>query len=316
MCIKKIILILLAFWGSCTITIGQQDFQYTQFMFNKMSFNPAYAGTKGFLCLSAIYRKQWFGIVRAPQTATFNAHAAIAKKRVGLGLSVSYDQIGFSDRIGIETNYSYIIPFKNKSFLSIGLRGGLYYNQIRWDQAELIDQDDASIPVTASSLIVPNFGAGLYYQSKSWYIGLSVPHLFVNQGDFNIGSSTGVVEPDFTQHYYAMGGFIFDLSKGVQIQQNLLLKYVVNAPLSIDLNLSFVFVQRVLLGVTYRVGASIDALLQWQISPQFRIAAAYDFSVTPLQRYNSGSIEAMISYHFIKNTGKRGEYKLGNQRFF
>ncbi len=302
--------------GSWSVATAQQDFQYTQFMFNKMSFNPAYAGTKGNLFLSAIYRKQWFGIDRAPQTATLNAHGAIAKKRVGLGLSISYDQIGFSDRIGIETNYSYIIPFKNQSFLSLGLRGGVYYSQIRWDEADLIDQDDASIPMAASSLIVPNFGAGIYYQSKRWYAGLSVPHLFVNEGDFNISGSNGVVEPDFTQHFYGMGGFMFDLAEGVQIQQNLLLKYVINAPLSVDLNVSFVFVQSVLLGVTYRVGDSVDALLQWQISPQLRIAAAYDFSITQLQRYNSGSIEAMVSYYFIKNTGNKGDYELGNERFF
>lgn len=313
---KKIILLLGFLWGSCSIVLAQQDFQYTQFMFNKMSFNPAYAGTKGNLYLSAIYRKQWFGIERAPQTAIFNAHGAVAKKRIGLGLSVSYDQIGFSDRIGIETNYSYIIPFKNSSFLSLGLRGGMYYSQIRWDEAELIDQDDLSIPMAATSMIVPNFGAGIYYQSKSWYAGFSVPHLFVNQGDFNITASNGVVEPDFTQHFYAMGGFIFDLTEKVQMQQNLLLKYVVNAPLSMDINISFVFVERVLLGVTYRVGDSVDALLQWQISPQLRIAAAYDFSITQLQRYNSGSIEAMVSYYFVKDTGKAGEFELGNERFF
>jgi type IX secretion system PorP/SprF family membrane protein len=313
---KKIIGLFLLVLGIWTGAIAQQDFQYTQFMFNKMSFNPAYAGTKGHWLLSAIYRKQWFGIDRAPQTATFNAHGAIAKKRVGLGLSINYDQIGFSDRVGIETNYSYIIPFKNDSFLSFGLRGGVYYRQIRWDEADLIDQDDAAIPMAATSLIVPNFGAGIYYQSKSWYIGLSAPHLFVNQGDFNIASSSGVVEPDFTQHFYAMGGFMFGLTEGVQIQQNLLVKYVMNAPASIDINVSFVFVERVLFGVTYRVGDSVDALLQWQISPQLRIAAAYDFSITNLQRYNSGSIEAMISYWLVKDTDKQGQYHVGNHRFF
>ncbi len=314
---KKILITLIAAVGCWGIATAQQDFQYTQFMFNKMSFNPAYAGTKGDFCLSAIYRKQWFGIERAPQTATFNADGAIAKKRVGLGLSVSYDQIGFSERIGIETNYSYIIPFKdNKSFLSLGLRGGVYYRQIRWDEADLIDQDDMSIPMSATSQLVPNFGAGIYYQSNRWYAGLSVPHLFVNRGDFNITASTGVIEPDFTQHYYGMGGFIFDLTDNVQMQQNLLIKYVVNAPLAVDINVSFVFVKRVLLGVTYRVGDSVDGLLQWYISPQLKIAAAYDFSITQLQRYNSGSIEAMVSYCFSKNPATNGTQELGNERFF
>lgn len=293
---------------------AQQDAQYTQFMFNKMFFNPAYAGTKSALHLSGIYRKQWLGIKRAPQTATFNAHGAVFKRRVGLGLSVSYDEIGFSDRVSIETNYSYILRFKNNSFLSIGLRGAIYYTQIRWDEADLIDEVDASIPQMATSKLLPNFGAGVYYQSKHWYLGISVPHIFRNQGDFNIAFN-GVVEPEFTQHYFLMGGMSFNISPKVQVQQNLLVKYVVNAPLAMDINLSFVFVKKLLLGVTYRIGASVDAVLQWQISPQLRVAMAYDFSVTDLQQYNSGSIEAMISYHFIKQNadGNRGIF---NERFF
>ena len=299
--------------------VAQQDFHYTQFMFNKLSFNPAYAGTKEAWCLSGIYRRQWFGIDRAPQTATLNVHGAVAKNRVGLGLSVSYDEIGFANRVATETNYSYIIPFeKNKAFLSFGLRAGLYYNEIRWDEADLIDAGDNAIPQTTTCRLMPNFGAGVYYQSAKWYAGLSVPHLFENRGDFNIPASNGVVEPDFTQHYYAMGGFTADMSENVQIQFNTLAKYVVNSPLSLDLNVSFVFVKRVLFGVTYRVGDSIDALFQWQITPQLRIAAAYDFSTTQLQRYNSGSIEAMINYCFVKSPkeGKGFDSHLGNERFF
>lgn len=295
---------------------AQQDMQYTQFMFNKLSFNPAYAGTKSVFCLSAIYRKQWIGIARAPQTATFNAHGSVWKRRVGLGLSVSYDQIGFTDRVNIETNYAYIIRFKDNSFLSMGLRGAMYYTQIRWDEADLIDNFDASIPEASTSRILPNFGAGIYYQSKHWYGGFSVPHLFANKGDLNIAGTNGTVEPEFTQHYYLMGGFIFDVAKGVQIQQNLLMKYVLHAPLAMDINLSFVFVKRVLFGITYRVGDSVDAMLQWQITPQLRIAAAYDFTITSLQRYNSGSIEAMISYCFVKGKHGEADREIFNERFF
>ncbi len=276
---------------------AQQGMQYTQFMFNKLQFNPAYAGTKGHFALSAIYRKQWLGIDRAPQSATLNAHGALLDKKLGLGLSLSYDQIGFSNRVNIETNYSYIIPFKNRSFLSLGIRGAAYYNQIRWEDADMIDQFDAAIPLSSTSSILPNFGAGVYYQSRRWYLGVSVPHIFRNQGDFNIASN-GVVEPEFTQHYYMMTGVVFPIAKNVQIQQNLLLKYVVNAPLATDINMSVVFHDKILLGLTYRVGDSIDAMLQWQINNRLRIAIAYDFSVTQLQQYNSGSIEAMIGYQF------------------
>lgn len=305
-------ILIIGLWACAFICQAQQDAQYSQFMFNKMYFNPAYAGTKSHLCMSAIYRKQWLGIKRAPQTATFNIDGGVWNNRLGLGMSISYDQIGFSDRLSVETNYAYIIRFKNESFLSLGLRGSIHYTQIRWDEAELLEDFDDAIPLQTGQEVLPNFGAGVYYQAKKWYLGFSVPHIFRNRGSIG-GNYVGGVEPKFTQHYYLMGGFMFKLAKNIQIQQNLLMKYVVGAPLGIDINLSFVFYEKILVGVTYRVGSSIDALVQWQITPQLRIAAAYDFSITELQRYNSGSIEAMVSYCFVKQGDKRAIF---NERFF
>lgn len=292
---------------------AQQDIQHTQFMFNKMQFNPAYAGTKTTFNLSVLYRKQWVGIDRAPQTATFNADGVVFKKRIGLGLTVSYDEVGFTNRVSAETNYSYIIRFKQDYFLSLGIRASVHYTQIRWDQADLIDNFDASIPQSAVSRVLPNFGAGAYFQGRHFYVGFSVPHIFRNQGDFSI-KFNGVVEPEFTQHFYFMGGFMFDLVKNVQIQQNFLLKYALNAPPAIDINLSFIFFQKVLVGVTYRIGDSIDAIVQWQITPQIRIALAYDFTITDLQRYNAGSIEAMIGCSFLEKDNSNRE--IFNERFF
>ncbi|MCH2021775.1 MAG: type IX secretion system membrane protein PorP/SprF [Saprospiraceae bacterium] len=289
---------------------AQQHAQYTQFMFNKMYFNPAYAGSKKNLCLSGIYRKQWLGIERAPQTGTFNAHGSVFKSRIGLGLSVTYDQIGFTDKVDIETNYSYIIRFKDESFLSLGLRGSFSYMQIRWDQANPTQAFDNSIPGAITSKLLPNFGAGVFYQSKYWYAGFSVPHLFQNNLDFSVNPNVSV-EPKLQQHYFLTGGLSFDIAKNVQIQPNLLFKYVVNAPFDMDINLSFVFFQKLLVGITYRLGDSVDALVQWRITRQLQIAFAYDFTVSKLQQYNAGSIEAMLEYCFMKK-----HEKVHNPRFF
>jgi type IX secretion system PorP/SprF family membrane protein len=290
--------------------MAQQDAQYTQFMFNKLYFNPAYAGSKKVLCMSGIYRKQWIGIERAPQTGTFNIHGSVLKNRLGLGMSVTYDQIGFTDKVDIETNYAYIIRFKNENFLSIGLRGSFSYMQIRWDQADPTQTFDSSIPGATTSKLLPNFGAGVYYQSKFWYAGISVPHLFQNNLDFST-NPTASVEPKLSQHYFFMGGLSFDIAKNIQIQPNLMFKYVVNAPFDMDLNLSLVFFQKILVGVTYRMGDSVDALLQWRITPQVQLAFAYDFTISPLQRYNAGSVEVMLEYSFIKKSEK-----VHNPRFF
>lgn len=289
---------------------AQQNAQYTQFMFNKMYFNPAFAGAKKYLCLSGIYRKQWIGMEGAPQTGTLNVHGSVFKNRVGLGMSISYDQIGFTDKVDIETNYSYIIQFKNESFLSIGLRGSFSYLQIRWDQARPTQSFDNSIPGAAMSKILPNFGAGVFYQSKHWYAGLSVPRIFKNKLEFTANPGISV-EPQLEQHYYLMAGLSFDIAKNIQIQPNMLFKYVQHAPLDIDVNLSFVFYEKLLFGITYRVGDSVDAMIQWKIMPQLQLAFAYDFTISKLQQYNAGSIEVMLEYCFIKKSEK-----VHNPRFF
>lgn len=289
---------------------AQQAAHYTQFMFNKIYYNPAYAGSKSAWCLAALYRKQWIGIERAPETATLNAHGTVWKRRLGLGLSLTYDQIGFTDKVDIETNYAYIIRFKKGNFLSLGLRGSISYMQIRWDEANPTQDFDNSIPGAVTSKVLPNFGAGVYYQAKHWYAGFSVPHLFQNRLDFTTNTNTNI-EPKLKQHYYLMGGLSFDIAKNIQIQPNVLFKYVANAPIDMDLNLSFVFFQKILAGISYRLGDSIDAMIQWRVAPQLQIAFAYDFSITPLQQYNAGTLEVMAEYCFLKKADK-----VNNPRFF
>ena len=138
-----------------------------------------------------------------------------------------------------------------------------------------------------------------------------MPHIFQNKLDLSGNTGPVTIEPVLKQHYFMMAGLSFDLSKKVQIQPNVLFKYVVHAPFDMDLNLSFVFFQKVLVGITYRLGDSVDALLQWRITPQIQIALAYDFTVSQLQRYNAGTIEAMVQYCFIKKAEK-----VNNPRFF
>jgi type IX secretion system PorP/SprF family membrane protein len=186
--------------------------------------------------------------------------------------------------------------------------------QIRWDEANPTQAFDNSIPGGVTSKLLPNFGAGVYYQAQHWYAGFSIPHIFENKLDFSLnagGNSSIDIEPRLKQHYYLMGGLSFDIAKKVQIQPNLLFKYVGNAPLDLDLNLSFVFFEKVLAGVTYRLGDSFDVLIQWKVAPQLQIAFAYDITVTQLQQYNAGTIEVMMEYCFLKKTEK-----VNNPRFF
>jgi len=306
----RFILVMVMVWTGMHVW-AQQDAQYTQFMFNKLYFNPAYAGSKKALCIAAIYRNQWIGIDGAPQTATLNIHAPVWKRRMGLGVSITNDRIGLTDRWNVDLSYAYRIQFKNESFLSLGLRGTISYMTIRWDNAKLTQSVDQSVPAAVSSKVLPNFGAGAYYQARNWYVGFSMPRLFRNRIDFNDNVNSSI-EPELQQHYFLMGGASFEIAKNVRIQPNVMLKYIPNTPFDADINLSFVFFEKLLIGVTYRVGDSVDGLIQWRVAPQFTISAAYDFTLTPLQQYNAGSIEVMLEYCFCCLKGKR----LHNPRFF
>lgn len=303
-------IVILAFIFASIGVQAQQDAQYSLFMLNKLYFNPAYAGGKKVFSLSAIYRKQWIGITGAPQTITINAHAPIWKQRMGLGLSITNDQIGLTDRWSFDLNYAYRIKFKNESVLSLGIRGNISYMTIRWDNAKLTQVFDQSVPGAVSSKVLPNFGAGAFYQARNWYVGFSMPRLFRNRIDFN-NNANSTLEPELHQHYFLMGGVSFKIAKNVEIQPNILFKYVPNTPFDADINLSFVFFEKLLVGITYRVGDSIDGLVQWRIAPQFTISFAYDFTLTQLQQYNAGSIDVMLEYCFFKKAKR-----LHNPRFF
>ena len=285
------------FFGSFHL-MAQQDAQYTQFMFNKLYFNPAYAGSKRTFCMSAVYRQQWLGIDGAPRTQTFNIHAPILKQRVGLGLSVTNDNIGFTNMWNVETSYAYRIPVAEDSYFSIGMRGSVNFVQVRWDQADPTQLLDGSIPGANASKVLPNFGFGLYYDNPRYYVGFSIPHLFNSKMDFTEDNVTGI-EPKLERHYFLMGGLIIDLSKAVKFKPAVMFKYVPRSPFDMDLNVSFLFLDKLWAGVTYRLGDSVDGVLQYAFTPNFKLGLGYDYTLTKLQRYNSGSIEVMLEYCFM-----------------
>ncbi|MCP4442658.1 MAG: type IX secretion system membrane protein PorP/SprF [Aureispira sp.] len=304
-------LLLVVFLGTSMGLKAQQDAQYTQFMFNKLYFNPAYAGSKEALNVSAIYRKQWLGIKGSPQTATLNLHAPVFKNRIGLGLSVTNDQLGFSNSWNIETSYSYRIKFKNKHTLSMGLRGSASFYQVRWDKADPTQLMDGTIPGALATKILPNFGAGVYYDAPRFYVGFSIPHIFENRIDFTDNKNSSI-EPRLGRHYFLMGGAIFDIARNVKLKPAAMLKFTPNSPFDMDINISFLFWERFWAGVTYRLGDSIDLILQYQFNSQFKLGIAYDFTLTKLQQYNAGSFEVMLEVNFVKNKNMH----LRNPRYF
>lgn len=289
---------------------AQQDLQYTQFVFNKLYFNPAYAGNNCLLCASAIYRKQWMGINGAPTSQTFTLHGSLLQEKLGLGLSVNNDAIGLMNMTQIETSYAYRLQLSEDAFLNMGLRGSINFLRMRWSDADPTQVFDNSIPGGDASKIYPNFGLGLYYESSRYFVGVSVPRLFQNRIAFTENYSA-MLEPRLQQHLFLMGGVLVPLSEKIDLSPSALIKFTKNAPLSLDLNLSFVFLKRLWLGLGYRTGDALNGIVQFAIIPNLKLGFAYDFTLSRLQQYNRGSLEFGLEY-CLQNRSLR----LNNPRFF
>lgn len=292
---KKIFLFSISVLCATSI-FAQYDVQYTQFFFNKLAFNPAYAGSREALTLGATYRHQWEGIVGAPRTMSAYAHLPFLNKRQGAGLSVTSDKIGIVDILYADVSYAYRIPVGDKGKIGLGLSGRIEYGQIDWTQSELNEAGDTRIPDVAESFTAPNFGAGIYYSNPNFYVGFSAPQLLKNtlfKGDFYKNESSSDVRT-----YYLMGGLTAKLNNNIIFRPAAMLSLNPNAPFELDVNASFLLMKALWVGASYRWGDSIDGVIQYQFSPQFKAGFALDFTTSELQSYTSGTLELLIEYTF------------------
>lgn len=278
---------------------SQQTAMYSQYMFNMLGVNPAYAGSRDVISATALYREQWSGINGAPKTLTFSADMPLAHERVGLGINLFNDRIGVSNTTGFSANYAYRIH-TGKGTLALGLNAGLI--QYRADYSSLVvsytGQGDPSFNQNINST-KPNFGAGVFYTTDFFYAGASVPTLV----SYNISGLDSVVAYQ-KRNYFGMAGMVFRLNNELKLKPSTLIKYSNGTPLQIDLNANLWIHDVIGIGTSYRTGDAILVVLEIQASPNFRMGYAYDYPLTLLKTYSSGSHEIMLRYEFSKNTNK------------
>jgi len=300
----------LIFVLATTGVYAQYDVHYTMFMFNKLSINPAYAGNREVLTLRGHYRNQWQGISGAPQTFTFSMDTPFFKKRAGLGLSVIADKIGMMNTYFTNISYAYRMKLDNDNILSVGIDGQLEYGRINWAEADPFDQGDGHIPVAPTTKLNPNFGIGVYLSNPNYYVGLSIPRIF-RTSVFDDEPLGDVVSLNSVRSYYLMAGLIKRLNKNIVFQPGVLMTYNPNSPFELDINASLVFFDRLWVGLSYRLEDSFDAVVQFQINNQLKVALAADMTLTELKEYSPGSFEIMLEYTFVKEA-----LKLNNIRYF
>ena len=294
------IIILLSFKLS-----AQQTAMYTQYMFNGLIINPAYAGSREVINLTALHRNQWYNVNGAPQTYTFSADAPIINDKVGIGLSIVHDRIGVTQNTDIAGYYSYRIKFSDDQVLSLGLSAIFTQyvadlNTLNLSPDGAKGNDDAFN--SRVNMQLPNFGAGAYYYTKKFYIGVSVPTFLSNRLNNKILGPSNIFARQF-QHIFFTAGYVFDLSSDVKLKPSVLYKAVSGAPMGLDINASIWFYDVVCFGVSYRSFDSVDFLFELQLTPQFRLGYAYDRSLN--YRFNqTGSHEFMLNYAFGYGKGK------------
>jgi len=284
---------------------AQHNPQFTHFMFNKLLYNPAYAGNRDALATSAVYRNQWIGIDGAPTTVNFNVHTPFAGKRAGIGLSIVADKIGVVNTTFANLSYNYRVQVGEHSKLSLGISGRLEHGRMDLSNVNAHDGDDDFIMDDMTRSVQPNFGLGLFLSSKNYYVGVSLPTVLENSLYTDAGFES------VYRTFYAMGAVVLNMSENVKFKPSVLLSYNKNAPFDMDLNASFLFMDALWLGATYRLDDSIDALVQYQFSPSLRAGMAFDFTTSELNPYTSGGYEIMLEYIFNKD-GKQ----LTNIRYF
>ena len=312
---KKAILLILSII-SLGFSYAQQDAQYTQYMFNTMTVNPAYAGSRGQLSMAALYRSQWVGLEGAPKTFTLNLHSPIRDSRVGYGISIVNDNIG--DGVVQETYIdgviSYTIDVSAFGKLSFGLQFGgsllsLDFTQLRNFDNEPIPQDNIE------NQFNPNFGLGIYYHTDKFYAGLSAPALLESEYFDNSQQDANDVQFLSTEriNIYFITGYVFDLNGNVLFKPALLTKAVSGAPLQLDLSASFLFEEKFSIGAAYRWDAAVSALVGFQISEKILLGLAYDREVTELggTQFNDGSFEIFMRFELVKSFNR-----LVSPRFF
>lgn len=293
---KTRLILLLLLLGSCAY--AQQDAQYTQYMYNTVNVNPAYAGSRGMMSVFLMHRTQWVGLDGAPVTNTLSVNTPLANSNMGLGVSVVNDRIGVSDENNISADVSYSIKTSEDYKLSFGVKASASLLSVDFSRLTLLPGDGPIVDQNnISNRFTPNIGAGVYLHSENTYIGLSVPHfLETRHYDDNV---TSVASEQM--HLYLIGGKVFDLTPGIRFKSAFLTKMVNGAPLQVDVSGNFLFNEKFVGGVAWRWGAAFSALAGFQINDSWYIGYTYDMETTKLANYNSGSHELFLRFELFKN---------------
>ena len=281
---------------------AQQDPQYTQYMYNPLVINPAYAGNRGVTSILLLHRSQWVGLDGAPRTQNLSVHSPIGSGKVGLGFSLVNDVLGPARETYFNTDFSYTIETGLEGKFSFGIKGSLNLLDVDFSRTNPFNAGDPYL-VNIDNKLTPNIGVGIFYHNSKFYGGLSAPQLLSTNHFDRSGTQTAetfVAEERI--HYYGLAGYVFDLSSTVKFKPSTLVKMVSGSPLSVDVNANFMFNDKLTVGASYRWSAALSGLVGFQVNDGLLIGFAYDRESTDLGNatYNNGTYEVFLRFELFK----------------
>ena len=302
---KKLTLLVLLLVVLCAeVASAQQDPQYTQYMYNMNVVNPAYAGSKESLSITALYRNQWAGFDDAPVTFTFSAHSPISDK-IGLGLSAIKDELGPVSETNVFADFSYTIEVGASMKLALGLKAGFTFHSVGLVDLSLQDPGDPFFSQDINNTY-PNIGAGAFLYGDKFYVGLSVPNLLQSVHlDEN-----GIMYGSETNHFFGTAGDVFQVSDNFKLKPSVMVKTAFDSPVSYDVNLNALYLEKFELGVSYRLDDSFSGLVGFQVTPNIRVGYAYDYITSEIKTVADASHEVILTFDlfFKKRTMRSPRY--------
>lgn len=296
------VLILLVLGFFTNTASAQQDAQYTQYMYNTLSINPAYAGSRDAFSFLGLYRSQWVGLDGAPRTFTISGQSPIGEN-MGIGVNVTNDEIFISKETYFDIDFSYAIKLTTNGKLAFGVKAGGHLLNIDSNYANTgpYNPNDGSAEIFVDNKFSPQFGVGMYYYTQKFYLGISVPNILETDHFDESSNSNSSSTAKERVNYYLMTGYAFDLSDSLIFKPSLLTKLVEGSPLQVDLSANFLIYEKFTIGAAYRWSAALSAMVGFQITDQLMLGFAYDAETTELAQYNDGSYEFFLRFELFDN---------------
>jgi type IX secretion system PorP/SprF family membrane protein len=291
--------------------MAQSDQHYTMFMYNKLLYNPAYAGSRDVTSVNAVYRDQWDKIDGAPKTINISADGPVGSymkpfRKVAVAVSMTNEKTGVESNTVLKAYYAYRLQLK-QSVLSFGLSAGANLYSAAYSSLNLYQQNDPNFASNIKNAMLPNFGAGAYWFGDNYYAGFSIPNILEDYYDKHEVKLNNKIARQI-RGYYLSGGYVYQVNETLSLEPQLLARYAVNSdyklPFNCDINISAIVYNRFMAGFTYRTDKSLEFIVHVQATKKLNIGYAYDYMMSGMNGYNGGSHELVVGYDFVKDNAK------------